>query len=145
MATGLKRISAALSLVLACAVHAEVLPDPTRPAAEAGQSSADTAAGVRAEPGDDGLRTIIISQDRRSAVINGRQVSLGGMLGEEQLMAVCEDGVVLQGSEGRRRVSLYPGVEMRGERDRRCNKAATPANEQLNKTDQKTTSSVAGK
>lgn len=145
MATGLKQIFAVVLLMLACDAQAEVLPDPTRPAVDVGSSSGDKAASVQAEPSDDGLRTIIISQDRRSAVINGRQVSLGGMVGEEQLMAVCEDGVVLQGAEGRRRVSLYPGVEMRGERDRRCNTATKPVNEQLNKTNQKTTSSVAGK
>jgi MSHA biogenesis protein MshK len=103
--------------------QAEPLPDPTRPAIDltpSGAVSADAKPVVSSE----GLRTILISPDRRSAIINGQQIPLGGKFGEERLMAVCEDRVVLQGSDGRREVSLYPEVSITGLAKRNC---LTPA------------------
>lgn len=126
MVAGLKRISAIVALALVSVTsQAEVLPDPTRPAVSLGApQSGAPASEEKAVPTDDGLRTIIISPDRRSAVINGRQVVLGGKLGNERLMAVCDASVVLQGTEGRREVPLYPGVEIRGGGQQRCNTTA---------------------
>lgn len=126
MAAGLKKILAITVPVLAsAALQAEVLPDPTMPAVGLGApQSGAPASEAKAVPSDDGLRTIIISPDRRSAVINGRQVALGGKLGNERLMAVCDASVVLQGPEGRREVPLYPGVEIRGGGQQRCNTTA---------------------
>ncbi|MBI5007022.1 MAG: hypothetical protein HZB95_07835 [Nitrosomonadales bacterium] len=133
MATSLSKLTVLVALAISCAAsQAEVLPDPTRPAAEflvPGSAGGD----AKAAPTDEGLRTIIISSDRRSAVINGQQVPLGGKLGEERLMAVCEDSVVLQGANGRREISLYPDVVIQGRKNRRCNtpearqSAAVPA------------------
>lgn len=151
MATSLKLIAAMLALCSA-GTQAEVLPDPTRPAAEFLAPSAATDA-AKAMPADDGLRTIIIAADRRSAVINGQQIPLGGKLGDERLMAVCEDSVVLQGAEGRREVPLYPGVDMHSNPQRRCNTppakpagvAATTSKKKLNKINTRTPRSVAGK
>lgn len=126
MATSLKNFAAIAALIfVSTASQAEVLPDPTKPAVGSGAIQSGAATGeAKAVPSDDGLRTIIISPDRRSAVINGQQVALGGKLGNERLMAVCDASVVLQGPEGRREVSLYPGVEIRGGSQKRCN---TPA------------------
>ena len=126
MATSLKKFATIAALIFASATpEAEELPDPTRPAVGSGAIQSGAAAGeAKAVPSDDGLRTIIISPDRRSAVINGQQVALGGKLGNERLMAVCDASVVLQGPEGRREVPLYPGVEIRGGSQKRCNTAA---------------------
>ncbi|MFH0934848.1 MAG: hypothetical protein V1879_06545 [Pseudomonadota bacterium] len=122
MATSMKHcaVAGALMLLGAVAQAAEPLPDPTRPAAEF-LAPADTADSAKATAAIEGLRTIIIAPDRRSAVINGEQVKLGGRVGSERLMAVCEDSVVLQGAEGRREVPLYPGVVMQGSRIKHCN------------------------
>ncbi|MDO8925759.1 MAG: hypothetical protein Q7U94_02470 [Sideroxyarcus sp.] len=127
MATSLNKFAAAAALTCVCTtLQAEVLPDPTRPATEFLPSSG-AAGSAQQAPADDGLRTILISPDRRSAVINGQQVPLGGKVGGERLMAVCEDSVVLQGADGRHEVSLYPGVVIEGRRNKHC---VTPAAKQ---------------
>lgn len=154
MATSLKFCAVASVLVLLSpfAQAAEPLPDPTRPAPEF-LAPAATADAARAASATEGLRTIIIAPDRRSAVINGEQVKLGGRIGNERLMAVCEDSVVLQGAEGRREVPLYPGVVMQGNRIKRCNTPAArpaasvaPAVKRIPKrTNNETPSGVAGK
>lgn len=135
MAASLIRIM----LLASCAAmaQAEPLPDPTRPAIDltpSGAVSADAKPVVSSE----GLRTILISPDRRSAIINGQQIPLGGKFGDERLMAVCEDRVVLQGTDGRREVSLYPEVAITGLAKRNCltptaAPAATTPKKKLNK------------
>lgn len=126
MAASLKKFAVITALIFASATsQAEVLPDPTKPAVALGAPQKGATTGeANAVPVDDGLRTIIISTDRRSVVINGQQVVLGGKLGNERLMAVCDASVVLQGPEGRREVPLYPGVEIRGGGQQRCNTTA---------------------
>lgn len=127
MATSLSKLAAAAALTCVCTtLQAEALPDPTRPATEF-LPSGGAAGSAGQVPTDDGLRTILISPDRRSAVINGQQVPLGGKVGDERLMAVCEDSVVLQGADGRHEVSLYPGVIIKGRGNKHC---ITPAAKQ---------------
>jgi hypothetical protein len=155
MATSLKNFAAIAALVFVSTVsQAEVLPDPTRPAVGLGAPQKGVATGeANAVPTDDGLRTIIISPDRRSAVINGQQVALGGKLGSERLMAVCDASVVLQGPEGRREVPLYPGVVIRGGSQKRCNTpteallegAGSVPGRKLNNISHKKPDGVAGK
>lgn len=155
MAASLKNFATIAVLIFASATsQAEVLPDPTKPAVGSGAIQSGAATGeANAAPTDDGLRTIIISPDRRSVVINGQQVVLGGKLGNERLMAVCDASVVLQGPEGRREVPLYPGVEIRGGSRKRCNTAAKALPEaappvsgrKLNNISHKKPDGVAGK
>lgn len=141
--------AAAMLLLAANAQAAEPLPDPTRPAAEF-LAPIDTTDAAKAAASIKGLRTIIIAPDRRSAVINGEQVLLGGKVGGERLMAVCEDSVVLQGSSGRREVALYPGVDIKSNRVKRCNTMVKPVvaplpAKKINKTIQQTPRRVVGK
>lgn len=125
MATSLNKLAAAAALTCACTtLQAEVLPDPTRPATEF-LPSGSAASSAKQAASDDGLKTILISPDRRSAVINGQQVPLGGKVGGERLMAVCEDSVVLQGADGRHEVSLYPGVVIERHGNKHCITTAT--------------------
>lgn len=106
-----------LALVMATApLHAEELPDPTAPAIAAGAVQTGTAP----VPSEEGLRTIIVSPDQRYAVIDGRQVLLGGRVGQERLEAVCEDRVVLAGAAGRHEVLIYPDVKISGRESLRC-------------------------
>lgn len=100
----------------ATAACAEVLLDPTRPpdgiAGSAGDGAAYTGYAVKSQPVTRGLQMVIVSSSRRAAVIDGRTVELGGKYGEASLIEVNEDGVVLQGKQGRRVLKLYPNVKM---------------------------------
>lgn len=98
-------------LLLLCAVpaivSAQVLTDPTKPPAEI---SAPPGAAV---PEGNALQTILISPTRRAAIINGQTVELGAKHGDVRLIEVSESGVVLEGSQGRQALALFPGVEMK--------------------------------
>lgn len=91
---------------------AESLPDPTRPAA--GAVAVAVAAGERAAPpaAQAGLQSVILSPQRRAAVINGVVVELGGVVGDSTLAEVHESRVVLKSAQGRRVMELFPGVRM---------------------------------
>ena len=116
MAASLNRLLIAGGLLCcalpALAIDIELLSDPTRPAiglpsaAEAGSS-----AGV-VQPAHKGLQSIIISPQRRAAVIDGETVELGGKIGDATLVEVRESSVVLQGSQGRHVMELFPGVRI---------------------------------
>lgn len=127
MATSLIKIAVMAMLAGGSQISsADALPDPTRPAIDPTGAGAD-AGDAKQVVSSEGLRTIIIALDRRSAIINGQQIPLGGKVGEERLMAVCEDSVVLQGMDGKREVSLYPDVVIDGRRNKHC---VTPATKQ---------------
>jgi len=91
-------------------LHAENLPDPTRPPGSvmATGTRADRVAANRPS----GLRSIIISDTRRAAIIDGKIVELGGMHGNARLVEVNEGSVVLQRSKSRRVLTLFPGVKI---------------------------------
>jgi MSHA biogenesis protein MshK len=92
-------------------VSAEVLTDPTRQPAEL---SVLPTSGVRANSQKNfKLQSIIISPERRSAIINGQTVKVGDPVDDETLVEVNEGSVVLQGKQGRKMLTLFPGVEIR--------------------------------
>lgn len=78
---------------ICCAAQAQALGDPTRPPGTAGLADG-------AEPGAQSsapqLQSILISPQRRLAVINGQTVALGGRIGDATLLAISETGVVLR-------------------------------------------------
>jgi MSHA biogenesis protein MshK len=83
-----------------------VLIDPTRPpnvrpAAERGEGGA--AAAPR-------LHSILISPQRRMAVIDGRTVPLGGKVDEATLVQVSETQVTLREGGKLKVLELYPGI-----------------------------------
>lgn len=90
------------------ALAAEVLPDPTRPAAEAGL--AGDVAKVASGPV---LQSVKIAPGRRSAVISGQLLAEGERFGAARLVSISESEVVLLGAEGRQTLKLFPGVEKR--------------------------------
>lgn len=59
------------------------LPDPTRPNFDPGPR-----AGYR-------LRSVLVSPVRRTAVINGRDVSVGDLIGRARVVHIGDDGVRL--------------------------------------------------
>jgi MSHA biogenesis protein MshK len=91
-------------------VHAETLPDPTRPPADV-----MTVSGARHDRGGEsssGLRSIIISQKRRAAIIDGKTVELGEMHGNARLVEVNAGSVVLQRGKNRQVLTLFPRVKI---------------------------------
>jgi hypothetical protein len=90
-------------------LHAENLSDPTRPP---GSVISGTWAGRGAAHRSSGLRSIIISDTRRAAIIDGKTVELGGMHGNARLVEVNEGSVVLQRSKSRQVLTLFPGVKI---------------------------------
>jgi MSHA biogenesis protein MshK len=104
-----------LSSVVCCLssvfCYAEDFPDPTRPPASIFAPAAG--AGQEAtENRSSGLHTIIISETRRAAIIDGQTVELGGEHGDAKLIEVNEGGVVLQRAQSRQVLTLFPDVKI---------------------------------
>lgn len=114
-------------------VQAQALRDPTRPPG---------AAGVRISPGEPvaptgGLRlqSILISPERRAAIISGQVVRLGEAVQGHRLVAIGEGEVVLRMGGKSRTLRLFPAVDLRqsavstggGPDDTGTSAAATPA------------------
>ncbi len=112
MAGGLNHILPGL-VALACVAFtstaaAQTLRDPTRPPAAKG-----SAAG-KSEPSAWVLQSVLISPERRYAIINGEVVALGGSIAGAELVAVAEERVTLRTHDGMRVVHLFPDVERLG-------------------------------
>lgn len=96
-------------------LRAENLPDPTRPPASIFAPAAEGGAGTRREEAEhqsSGLHTIIISEARRAAIIDGKTVELGGEHGGARLIEVNEGGVVMQHANSRQVLTLFPDVKI---------------------------------
>lgn len=117
--------------LLACASLAAFaqggLPDPTRPPAAMVELQAPASPAVTGAPV---LQSVLISRERKSAIISGRTVELGGKYGEARLVGLTESGAVLQGPEGRTVLHLLPGAEETSAAGRLIEKrpAASPPN-----------------
>ncbi|MBI5889664.1 MAG: hypothetical protein HZB47_03175 [Nitrosomonadales bacterium] len=110
----MKMLLAVLLLCVPQLAAAEPLPDPTRPSIDL--DSSGTGGAADAVPDDAvsrGLQSVIISPQYRAAIINGETVALGGKAGDSRLVEVRESSVVLQNSQGRRVVELFPKVIMK--------------------------------
>ena len=112
------RISCMISGVLLCvgllpsACADENLLDPTRPPSELAASSM-TAASVASGPL---LQSILISPSRKSAIIGGQVVGLGGKYGEARVVSITESEVVLKTGAVTEILRLFPDVEKRSVR-----------------------------
>ncbi len=113
MAGRLRRHTLVLA-ALVCAVTAsmaasQTLRDPTRPPA----MSAKGAAG-KIEPSGWILQSVLISPERRYAIINGEVVPIGGSIAGAELVAVSAERVTLRTRDGLRVVHLFPDVTRLG-------------------------------
>jgi MSHA biogenesis protein MshK len=101
---------AALALLLAPLAQAQPVQDPMRPAHVAPGSVAN---GATPSAGSGGpvLQSVLISPARKTAVINGEAVNLGGRFGEATLVKVSETEVVLKSGSTLTTLKLYPNVE----------------------------------
>jgi MSHA biogenesis protein MshK len=100
-----------LSSVFCCA---EDLLDPTRPPASisAHEEGVGVVHGILAENYSRGLHTIIISDTRRAAIIDGKTVELGEEHSGARLIEVNEHGVVLERGHSRQVLTLFPDVKI---------------------------------
>lgn len=90
--------------VPAGSVFGEVLVDPTRPPSQASTGSDPGAGAAEAGPR---IRSIVISPRRRFAVVDGRRVEVGDVVGESEVTAIEPGGIRLLGPEGEQWLSLY--------------------------------------
>ena len=103
-------LAALLCVLNASTATAQALRDPTRPPPA---ESARGAAG-RIEQSGWVLQSVLISPERRYAIINGEVVALGGSIAGAELVAVAEERVTLRTREGLRIVRLFPDVSRLG-------------------------------
>jgi len=109
----LRFLAALICVVTGSTAVAQALRDPTRPppAASAG------VAASRIEQSGWVLQSVLISPERRYAIINGEVVALGGSIAGAELVAIAEERVTLRTQEGLRIVRLYPDVRRQGVAD----------------------------
>lgn len=102
------RHAIAISLFLLSLAVAAQVPDPTRPA--------DTPVTDGASLGTDnslGLQAIIVrpGKGRSTALIAGQTVHIGSKVGEQRVVKIAENEVVLQGDKGREVLRLTPAIQ----------------------------------
>ncbi len=85
---------------------AQGLSDPTRPPTA---TAADGVAVASAQATQ--LQSVLISPNRRVAVINGTSVPLGGKFGEATLVRVTETEVELRTGGEKQVLTLLPGID----------------------------------
>lgn len=103
------RTLAGLALASVCTMAvAESLRDPTRPV-EATVSRRATGKPVSQHRLV--LQTVVISPQRRTAVISGRVLSPGDRISGYTLTEIHEAEVVVKGPKGTRTLRLYPAVK----------------------------------
>ncbi len=86
---------------------AQQLRDPTRPPFGASSKPATEKSRSR---GGLVLQTVLISPERKTAVISGRVMSVGDTVSGFRLVEIREGEVVLKGSKETRTLRLYPEV-----------------------------------
>lgn len=87
----------------------EGLADPTRPPFGSNEGESVKTSTVRVK----GLQTVMMSNKRCAAIIDGKTFALGDNYGNERLVEINEHGVLLQGARGRRMLALFPAVGMK--------------------------------
>lgn len=102
--------TAVLLLGLAGLAHAQELPDPTRPPASLGAPGSFAAESATTGPV---LQSVLISANRKVAVISGQTVREGQKIGDERVVRISESQVDLSSGSGTRTLKLFPDVGRR--------------------------------
>ena len=108
----MRRVSVVLAVFcagVASAAVAQTLRDPTRPPA----AGANLVAGKMQATGWI-LQSVLISPERRYAIINGEVVAFGGLIAGAELISIAAERVTLRTREGLRVVYLFPDVARLG-------------------------------
>jgi len=108
MAQRMRFVVTALLSLAPLLARAEALPDPTRPAlaTEPGAAAPGAATAPR-------LLMIKISATRRSAIIDGQEVTIGSRVGDMRVVKITEGEVVLRGKDGAETLQLFSGAMKR--------------------------------
>ncbi len=103
-------LGVAILAAAACVSHAQALRDPTRPPGPGmhGAGRAEQQSGWN-------LQSVLISPERRYAIINGEVVPVGGTVAGAELVAVAPERVTLRTRDGLRIVRLFPDVVRPGD------------------------------
>ncbi len=89
-------------------VFAQALPDPTRP--PSALNTVQEADAVASEAGP-ALQSVILSSDRKIAIINGQAVKQGDKYGEARVIKITETEVVLRNGNEMQTLKLFPSIE----------------------------------
>jgi MSHA biogenesis protein MshK len=93
---------------------AQSLRDPTRPPVFFGRTGDGGIVG-RSRDAEWVLQSVLLSPERRYAIINGEVLALGGSVAGAELVAIREGEVTLRSGGVLRTVRLFPEVDMRSE------------------------------
>lgn len=104
---------AALAVCLPLAA-AQALRDPTRPPVFFGKKG-ESGTVSRSRDAEWVLQSVLLSPERRYAIINGEVLTLGGSVAGAELVAIREGEVTLRAGGALRTVRLFPDVDMRSE------------------------------
>ena len=99
-------------LLVSGQIHAETLPDPTRPPVEAG-----AATSTATTPSGPVLQSILISPHRKAAIIDGKTVLLGEKFEGGVLVGIGEGEVTVRMGSELRTLRLFPGVVERSAKE----------------------------
>jgi MSHA biogenesis protein MshK len=98
----------AAAMTLPAVALAENLVDPTQPPGAAGGRSAATMPRPNGGPQ---LQSVLISPQRRVAVIDGETVRTGDLVGDARVTGIRETEVILRAGNEVRVLRMYPDVE----------------------------------
>ena len=104
-------VALSVGVSLPLPASAQALPDPTRPAIAG--SGYDTSLAYGAQQDGPVLQSVMISPQRKLAVISGVKVDLGGKYADAKLIRISEGEAVLQRGGELQTLKLFPGVEKR--------------------------------
>jgi MSHA biogenesis protein MshK len=96
-----------LPLMHAGVVHGEQLTDPTRPPDQIGYVPSEAA------PAGPSLQSVLISPQRRVAIISGKTVKVGDKFGSAHVVSITESEVVLRNGKEMQTLKLFPDVQKR--------------------------------
>lgn len=100
-----QRLIVMAGLLCASVAFAQGLSDPMRP------PSSPAADLPRGEPHGSRLQSVLISPERKLAVIDGRTVKVGERVGDAVLIAIAPAQVTLQKGAAYQTLKLHPGIE----------------------------------
>jgi len=89
------------------------LPDPTRPPDRAAAAEGQNGSGGAAARSAHRVQSVLISPERKVAVIDGRAVPLGGRVDGARVVAITETGVTLERNGQKETLRLNPGVDVK--------------------------------
>ena len=100
------------ALVALGPARADLLADPTRPAAEWLAAQPPVPGGEVAGSGTEtGVQVLVIGRARKFAIVDGQLVRQGDSYNGARLVGIQHDGVVMQRDGSKEKLSMNPAVE----------------------------------